>query len=44
MTHVKNDHEILQMLLVLVIPVRTEYFGIVRESCNNSTTPYLFKF
>lgn len=40
MTHVKNDSEIWQMLVVLVIPLRTEYFGTVRESCDNSTTPY----
>lgn len=37
MTHVKNDHEILQMLVDLVIPLRTEYFGIVGESCDIST-------
>lgn len=35
----KNDHEILQIHVVLVIPLRTEYFGIMRESCDNSTTP-----
>jgi len=39
MTRVKNDPEILQMLVVLVIPLRTEYFGIVRESHDNMT-PY----